>query len=247
MMRYSNNDNITNDLTRMGFTNTNDYENNFNNLLNLNHKLPHTTPKPFNNISNPLNPFKDILINDSQYKRSVERIDTDESMRAKELFDTKDKTIDSMNSEINKLKNSLQEVIKKDKEIQELKNNATILNKELQGKNGESLKIKELEMEVEFIKKKLDDEYLISSEVKSMKKEVESIKKENNNLRKKMLSMNQEKNLFKLKKIIVKHSKCELDELNKILEENNITEDSFILNDINEDLIKKVIILINNH
>ena len=43
-------------------------------------------------------------------------------MREKELFDTKDKTIDSMNSEINKLKNSLQEVIKKDKEIQELKN-----------------------------------------------------------------------------------------------------------------------------
>ena len=247
MMRYSNNDNILNDLTRMGFTNINDYENNINNLLSQNHKLPNAIPKPFNNISNPINPFKDILINESQYKRSIERIDTDEDMREKELFDTKDKTIDSMNSEINKLKNSLQEVIKKDKEIQELKNKATLLNKELQEKNGESLKIKELEMEVKFIKKKLDDEYLISSEVKSMKKEVESIKKENNNLRKKMLSMNQEKNLFKLKKIIVKHSKCELDKLNNILEENNITENTFILNDINEDLIKKVIILINNH
>ena len=52
--------------------------------------------------------------------------------------------------------------------------------------------------------------------------------------------MNQEKNLFKLKKIIVKHTKCDLDKLTKILEENNITEESFILNDINEELIKKV-------
>ena len=54
-----------------------------------------------------------------------------------------------------------------------------------------------------------------------------------------------ETNLFKLKKIIHKHTDCDLHELNKILEENDITEDSFILNDINEKLIKKVIGLMN--
>ena len=35
-----------------------------------------------------------------------------------------------MNTEINQLKNNLQEVIKKDKEIQELKNKLTLLNKD---------------------------------------------------------------------------------------------------------------------
>ena len=60
-----------------------------------------------------------------------------------------------------------------------------------------------------------------------------------------MLQINQSTNLFKLKKIIVKHTKCDLDKLNKVLEENNITEDSFILNDINESLIKKVIGFLN--
>ena len=100
-------------------------------------------------------------------------------------------------------------------------------------------------MEIKFIKNKLEEEYLISSEVKTMKKSVESIKIENVSLRKKLLELNQKTNLFKLKKIIVKHSKCELDKLNTVLEENDITEDSFILNDINEKLIKKVIGLLN--
>ena len=96
------------------------------------------------------------------------------------------------------------------------------------------------------LQKKLDEEYLRSSEVTIARKELEKIKEENNSLRKKMLQMNQEKNLFKLKKIIVKHTKCDLDKLTKILEENNITEkNSFILNDINEELIKKVMGLIN--
>ena len=88
---------------------------------------------------------------------------------------------------------------------------------------------------------KLDEEYLISSEVKTLKKEIESVKTENNTLRKKILELNQRTNLFKLKKIIHKHTECDLNKLNKILEDNDITEDSFILNDINEKLIKKVI------
>ena len=173
-------------------------------------------------------------------------------MQQKEIFDRKDATIESMKSEINQLKTNLQEVILKDKEIQELKNKITLLNKDLQENSGNLQKIKDLEMEVKFVKTKLDEEYLISSGVKTMKKEVENIKqdienikKENNDLRKKMLQINQGKNLFKLKKIIVKHTKCEVDILNTVLEENNITEDSFILNDINEELIKKVIELLN--
>ena len=59
--------------------------------------------------------------------------------------------------------------------------------------------------------------------------------------------MNQKTNLFKLKKIIHKHTKCDLEELNKLLEENDITEDSFILNDINEQLIKRVLELLKNN
>ena len=55
-------------------------------------------------------------------------------------------------------------------------------------------------MEIKFIKKKLDDEYLISSEVKTVKKDIDNIKKENTELRKNILKLNQEKNLFKLKK-----------------------------------------------
>ena len=46
-------------------------------------------------------------------------------------------------------------------------------------------------------------------------------------------------------KIIHKHTNCDLDELNKILRENDITEESFILNDINSELIKKVLGLMN--
>ena len=249
MMRYSNNERLTNDLTRIAYQNTDDKV-----LESLNRKkqtleskylLPQINSEPFNNMSKPINPFKDIYPNEQQFKRNVERIDTDLAMQQKDIFDRKDKTIDSMNSEINKLKNNLQEVIQKDKEIQELKNNITLLNKSLQENSGNLQKIKELDMEIKFIKNKLDEEYLISSEVKTMKKSVESIGFENVALRKKMLELNQKTNLFKLKKIIVKHSKCELDKLNNVLEENDITEDSFILNDIDEKLIKKVIGLLN--
>ena len=249
MMKYSNNDRLSNDLTRMAYQNNDDKL--FENLsrkkqtLESKHLLPQVNSEPFNNTSKPINPFKDIFPNQKQYQRNVEKIDNDLDMRQKDIVDRKDKTIDSMNSEINKLKNSLQEVIIKDKEIQELKNKIVILNKDLQEKNGESQKIKDLEMELKFVKKKLDEEYLISSEVKSMKKEVQSIKTENTSLRKKMLELNQSTNLFKLKKIIHKHTNCDLDDLNKILRENDITEDSFILNDINSELIKKVLGLMN--
>ena len=249
MMRYSNNERLTNDLTRIAYQNTDDKV-----LESLNRKkqtleskylLPQINSEPFNNMSKPINPFKDIYPNEQQFKRNVERIDTDLAIQQKTIFDRKDKTIDSMTSEINKLKDNLQEVIQKDKEIQELKNNITLLNKSLQENSGNLQKIKELDMEIKFIKNKLDEEYLISSEVKTMKKSVESIGFENVALRKKMLELNQKTNLFKLKKIIVKHSKCGLDKLNTVLEENDITEDSFILNDIDEKLIKKVIGLLN--
>ena len=249
MMRYSNNERLSNDLTRMAYQNTDDKAleslNRKKQTLESKHLLPQINSEPFNNTSRTINPFKDIFPNQKQYQRNVEKIDTDLAMQQKDTSDRKDKTIDSMNSEINKLKNSLQEVIIKDKEIQELKNKITLLNKDLQESSGNLQKIKDLEMENKFIKKKLDEEYLISSEVKSMKKEVETIKEENTALRKKMLELNQRTNLFKLKKIIHKHTDCELDELNKILKENDITEDSFILNNINEKLIKKVIGLMN--
>ena len=249
MMRYSNNDRLTNDLTRMAYQNTDDKVleslNSKKQTLESKHLLPQINSEPFNNMSKPINPFKDIFSNEQQFKRNVERIDTDLAIQQKNILDSKGKTIDSMNSEINKLKDNLQEVIKKDKEIQELKNKVFLLNKDLQENSGNLHKIKELDMEIKFIKNKLEEEYLISSEVKTMKKSVESIKIENVSLRKKLLELNQKTNLFKLKKIIVKHSNCELDKLNNVLEENDITEDSFILNDINEKLIKKVIGLLN--
>ena len=244
MMRYSNNDNITNDLTRIAYKNNdyNDYKK-YDNLTS-NDLLPLNNSKDFLNTSNP---FKNILPNKQQFNRSVEKIDTNSFMKNKGIFDQKEKTIQSLNEEVNKLKNSLNEVIIKDKEIQELKNKNVLLNKELQERSGDLQKIKDLEMEIKFIKKKLDDEYLISSEVKTVKKDIDNIKKENTALRKNILKLNQEKNLFKLKKIIHKHTKCDLEKLNIILKENDITEDSFILNDINDTLIKKVIKLLNTN
>jgi hypothetical protein len=119
------------------------------------------------------------------------------------------------------------------------------MNKKLQENNSASLKVKELEMELKITKKKLDEEYIKSSEVTIARQELQKIKADNESIKKKMLQINQSTNLFKLKKIIVKHTKCDLDKLNKILKENNITEDSFILNDINESLIKKVIGFLN--
>ena len=160
MMKYSNNDRLSNDLTRMAYQNNDDKL--FENLsrkkqtLESKHLLPQVNSEPFNNTSKPINPFKDIFPNQKQYERNVEKIDNDLDMKQKDIVDRKDKTIDSMNSEINKLKNSLQEVIIKDKEIQELKNKIVILNKDLQEKSGESQKIKDLEMELKFVKKKLD-------------------------------------------------------------------------------------------
>ena len=251
MKRYSNNDRINNDLTRMAYKNNDNFNNpgeyrDLNNTLDARHLLPQVNTEPFNNNSKPINPFKDILPNEKRYSRTMTKIDNDVTIAQNNLFNEKDKTIDSMNTEINQLKNNLQEVIKKDKEIQELKNKLTLLNKELGKKSGESQKIKELEMELKFVKKKLDDEYLISSEVKSMKREVENIKSENELIRKKLLEMNQKTNLFKLKKIVHKHTKCNLIELNKLLIENDITEESFILNSINEELIKRVLDLLKN-
>ncbi len=245
MMRYSNNDRLSNDLTRMGYQNNNDRGleslQRKKQTLESKHLLPGMNTEPFNNTSRPINPFKDILPNQQHFERNVEKIDTDLAMKQKDAFDKKDKMIQSMTTEISQLKNSLQEVILKDKEIQELKNKNTLLNSDLQKTSGDTQKIKDLEMEVKFVKKKLDEEYLISSEVKTLKKEIESVKTENNTLRKKILELNQRTNLFKLKKIIHKHTECDLNKLNKILEDNDITEDSFILNDINEKLIKKVI------
>jgi len=250
MMRYSNNDNITNDLTRIAYKNNdhNEYNNykNFDNLTS-NDLLPLKNDRDFFDTSKKINPFKNILPNKQQFNRSVEKIDTNSFMKNKGIFDQKEKTIHSLNEEVNKLKNSLNEVIVKDKEIQELKNKNVLINKELQERSGDLQKIKDLEMEIKFIKKKLDDEYLISSEVKTVKKDIDNIKKENTELRKNILKLNQEKNLFKLKKIIHKHTKCDLEKLNIILKENNITEDSFILNSINDNLIKKVIKLLNTN
>jgi len=249
MKRYSNNDNIDNDLSRIGYSNTS--PKNFNQPLNLNHKINTALPgetKSFTTSSDLLprpnkNPFHNInndYINSNLNFRQTDKINHEQAQHTTELINSKDKTIDSMNSEINKLKVSLNEVMEKDKKIQELKNELTLLNQKLQENSGSALQVKELELELKITKKKLDEEYLRSSEVTIARKELEKIKEENNSLRKKMLQMNQEKNLFKLKKIIVKHTKCDVDKLTKILEENDITEESFILNDINEELIKKV-------
>ena len=253
MKRYTTN-NIDNDLTRMSYTNTS--PKNFNQSLNFNHKMNnHTLPGETNSftssdllpkpVRNPFHNVNNDYINSSLNFRQNDKINHEQAQHTTELINSKDKTIESMNSEINKLKVSLNEVMEKDKKIQELKNELTLLNQKYQENSGAALQVKELELELKVTKKKLDEEYLRSSEVTIARKELEKIKEENNSLRKKMLQMNQEKNLFKLKKIIVKHTKCEVDELTKILEENNITEDSFILNDINEELIKKVMGFLN--
>ena len=173
--------------------------------------------------------------------KQTERFNTDITFRTKEIIDPKDKSIESMNTEINKLKNSLSDVILKDKEIQELKNKIYILNKDLQEKNGETDKIKELEIELRFIKKRLDEEYNKSSEIVSIKNSLKRLSDENNTLRKKILELNQSTNLFKLKKNIIKHTKCSIEIIEKVFEENNITENSFLLNNIDEKIINKII------
>ena len=251
MKRYTNTDNINNDLARLSYKN-NSINKNFNNPLNLNRKLTNNDllPKKIDSLKNP---FYDIhhITNNNNYMntnlmhRQTEKINNDIATKTNEMIQSKDKTIDSMNSEINKLKVSLNEVIEKDKKIQELKNELVLMNKKLQENNNALLKVKDLEIELKITKKKLDEEFFKSSEVTIARKELDKIKEENELIKKKMLQMNQEKNLFKLKKIIVKHTNCNLNNLNKILKENNITEDSFILNEMNESLIKKVICLIN--
>ena len=265
MKRYTNTDNINNDLTRLSYNN-NSIKKDFNNPLNLNRKLNNNDLLP-KRIEPLKNPFQNIHKNHNQLEkynqnqyynsedtynhnnfmnsnlmhRQTGKINNDISMKTNELIQSKDKTIDSMNSEINKLKISLNEVMEKDKKIQELKNELTLMNKKLQENNSASLKVKELEIELKITKKTLDKEYIKSSEVTITRNKIEKIKEENESIKKKMLQINQSTNLFMLKKLIVKHTKCDLDKLNKVLEENNITEDSFILNDMNESLIKKVI------
>ena len=131
MMRFSNNDNINNDITRNGF---------FNSLKNS------------SNFTFTDNSFNKPLNNNNFLTKQTERFNTDMTFRTKEIIDSKDKSIESMNTEIHKLKNSLSEVILKDKEIQELKNKIYLLNKELQDKNRDSDKVKELEIEIKFVK-----------------------------------------------------------------------------------------------
>ena len=117
-MRFSNNDNINNDITRSGY---------FNSLsLDSTNKVFDKTH--FNNSS-----FNQPL-NNNHFEKQTERFNTDMTFRTKEIIDSKDKSIESMNSEINRLKNSLSDVILKDKEIQELKNKIYLLNKDLQKK-----------------------------------------------------------------------------------------------------------------
>lgn len=256
MKRYTNTDNISNDLSRLGYNssvkdfnkplnfNYNQYNNNISSKkISSSDLLPLQNKNPFNN--NSLNSFNNDFINSSIQFRQNDKVNQDHIQKTNELISSKDQTIESMNSEINKLKTSLNEVMEKDKKIQELKNEITLLNQKNQANNGAALQVKELELELKVTKKKLDEEYIRSSEVTMAHKELEKIKEENNSLRKKMLQINQEKNMFKLKKIIVKHTKCDLNKLNNVLEENNITEDSFILNDINEELIKKVMGFLN--
>ena len=223
-MRYSNNEQVNNDITRNGY---------FNSLQsdNLNNPLVQS----FNN-SSVTKPF-----NNNHFMKQTERFNTDITFRTKEIVDPKDKSIESMNTEINKLKNSLSDVILKDKEIQELKNKIYILNKNLQEKNGETDKIKELEIELRFIKKKLDEEYNKSSEIVSIKNSLKRLSDENNTLRKKILELNQSTNLFKLKKNIIKHTNCSIEIIEKVFEKNNITENSFLLNNIDEKFINKII------
>ena len=113
-MRYSNNEQVNNDITRNGYFNSLQSDNLNNPLL-----------QSFNNssINKPLN--------NNHFMKQTERFNTDMTFRTKEIVDSKDKSIESMNTEINKLKNSLSDVILKDKEIQELKNKIYILNKDL--------------------------------------------------------------------------------------------------------------------
>ena len=92
------------------------------------------------------------------------------------MINSKDKTIESMNSEINKLK-VLNEVMEKDKKIQELKNELTLLNQKFQESSGAALQVKELELELKVTKKKLDEEYLCLSEVTIARKELEKNKR----------------------------------------------------------------------
>ncbi len=237
MFRYSNNDNISNDITRTAYNSKHDFSDiRKSKSLNSNDLLP---------LNNNPNLFKDLL-NQQQYSRNTEKIDTNSYMKIKNANDNHNNIINSLTEEVSRLKNALNDVIVKDKEIQELKNKIVLLTKELQENSTLPQKIKDLEMELKFVKKKLDDEYLISSEVKSTKRDIEKIKSENNLIRKNILEMNQKTNLFKLKKLVHKHTKCDLKKLNKILLDNDITEDSFILNNIDDKLIKKVIGLLND-
>ena len=44
----------------------------------------------------------------------------------------------------------------------------------------------------------------------------------------------------------MKHTKCKIETIDKILKDNDITENSFLLNSIDGDLIKKIIDEIKN-
>ena len=167
-MRFSNNDNINNDITRSGYFNS----------LSLD-----STNKVFDkNIYNKL--LFNQPLNNNHFEKQTERFNTDMTFRTKEIIDSKDKSIESMNSEINRLKNSLSDVILKDKEIK-LKNKIYLLNKDLQKKSGVDDKVKELEIELKFLKKiRLDEEYNKSSEIVSIRNELKKVKDENNFMRK---------------------------------------------------------------
>jgi hypothetical protein len=244
MIRYSNTDNITTDISRVGYKNNNE-KTDFNSSLNLNHKMNYNPPinthmdNPFNNMfnNNSNNDTNKLLFNRN------ERFD--KNMREKENKDNKEQNIESMNNEINKLKSTLNDVIEKDKEIQELKNKIYILNKDLLDKNGETDKIKQLEIEIKIIKTKLDEEYRTNNELILLQNQHEKINEENYNLKKNILDLNHKNNLFKLKKIIIKHINCDIDKLNSILNTNNINDNYFLINDIDPSLIKKIIESVN--
>ena len=69
-----------------------------------------------------------IDINSNLNFRQTDKLIHEQAQHTTELINSKDKTIESMNSEINLLKVSLNEVMEKDKKIQELKNELTLLN-----------------------------------------------------------------------------------------------------------------------
>ena len=78
MKRYSNNDRLNNDLTRLAYKNNDNFhEYKDLNSLDAQHLLPQINSEPFNNNSKPINPFKDILPNQKQFKRNMEKIDND--------------------------------------------------------------------------------------------------------------------------------------------------------------------------